>query len=84
MLNYLGSLQQHLGGNDIVGKSNSVVDVVKTVHRELLLGKDEAFRIPDTANAVAQTLVTYQNSHRPQDLWHFVTLVQNARHGSTS
>ena len=21
----------------------------------------------------AETLMTYQNSHRPQDLWHFVT-----------
>ncbi|MDH5481166.1 MAG: MMPL family transporter, partial [Nitrosomonas sp.] len=73
VLGYLDSLQQHLSENDIVGKSNSVVDVVKTVHRELLLGKDEAFRIPETTNAVAQTLVTYQNSHRPQDLWHFVT-----------
>ncbi len=73
VLNYLDKLQQHLLETDIVGKSNSVVDVVKTVHRELLLGEDEAFRIPDTANAVAQTLITYQNSHRPQDLWHFVT-----------
>ena len=31
------------------------------------------FRIPDTAAAVAQTLLVFQNSHRPQDLWHFVT-----------
>ena len=73
VLNYLDKLQQHLLETRIVGKSNSVVDVVKTVHRELLLGEDEAFRIPDTASAVAQTLITYQNSHRPQDLWHFVT-----------
>lgn len=73
VLNYLDKLQQHLLKTGIVGKSNSMVDVVKTVHRELLLGEDEAFRIPDTANAVAQTLITYQNSHRPQDLWHFVT-----------
>ena len=73
VLNYLDKLQQHLLATEIVGKSNSVVDVVKTVHRELLLGKDEEFRIPNTANAVAQTLITYQNSHRPQDLWHFVT-----------
>ena len=73
VLNYLDKLQQHLLTTGIVGKSNSVVDVVKTVHRELLLGKEEAFRIPDTASAVAQTLITYQNSHRPQDLWHLVT-----------
>jgi predicted RND superfamily exporter protein len=49
------------------------VDVVKTVHRELLLGEESDYRIPDTTNAVGQTLVTYQNSHRPQDLWHFVS-----------
>ncbi len=73
ILNYLGALQQHLLKTGIVGKSNSIVDIVKTVHRELLLGEDAAFRVPDTANAVAQTLITYQNSHRPQDLWHFVT-----------
>ncbi|MEN8160904.1 MAG: MMPL family transporter, partial [Myxococcota bacterium] len=48
-------------------------DIVKTVYRELLLGQDENFRIPDRADSVAQTLITYQNSHRPQDLWHFVT-----------
>src|SRR5690606_3695679 len=56
-----------------VGKINSVVDVVKTVHRELLLGDQAQYRIPDSANAVGQTLITYQNSHRPHDLWHFVT-----------
>jgi len=73
VLRYLSELQAYLRSLDVVGKSSSVADVVKTVHRELLLGKDEAFRIPDSANAVAQTLITYQNSHRPHDLWHFVT-----------
>lgn len=72
-LHYLASLQNHLSKSSIVGKSSSVVDVVKTVHRELLLGEDAAFRIPNSANAVGQTLITYQNSHRPHDLWHFVT-----------
>jgi predicted RND superfamily exporter protein len=72
-LNYLDHLQQHLLDTGIVGKSNSVVDVVKTVHRELLLGEDKEFRIPDSARAIAQTLITYQNSHRPHHLWHFIT-----------
>lgn len=72
-LNYLDRLQQHLQDTGIVGKSNSVVDVVKTVHRELLLGEDKEFRIPDSARAVAQTLITFQNSHRPHVLWHFIT-----------
>lgn len=73
VLNYIAELQDHLLTTGIVGKSNSLSDIVKTVHRELQLGEEQAFRIPDTSNAVAQTLITYQNSHRPQDLWHFVT-----------
>ncbi len=73
VLRYISDLQVYLASLDVVGKSSSVADVVKTVHRELLMGKDDAFRIPDSANAVAQTLITYQNSHRPHDLWHFIT-----------
>jgi predicted RND superfamily exporter protein len=73
VLRYIESLQEHLAGTGFVGKSNSLPDIVKTVYRELLMGDDQAFRIPDTPAAVAQTLITFQNSHRPQDLWHFVT-----------
>ncbi len=73
VLRYISDLQLYLVSLDVVGKSSSVADVVKTVYRELLMGKDEAFRIPDSANAVAQSLITYQNSHRPHDLWHFIT-----------
>ncbi len=73
LLHYVERLQEYLAETGLVGKSNSLADIVKTVHRELLLGKDEEFKIPQTSAAVAQTLITYQNSHRPQDLWHFVT-----------
>ncbi len=73
VLNYIAEIQEHLLTTGIVGKSNSLSDIVKTVHRELKLGDARAFRIPNSSNAVAQTLLTYQNSHRPQDLWHFVT-----------
>jgi hypothetical protein len=72
-LRYIAALQGRLEATGVVGKSNSLADIVKTVHRELLLAEETAFRIPDTANAVAQILLTYQNSHRPYDLWHFVT-----------
>ena len=72
-LRYIARLQEHLLTTGVVGKSSSLADIVKTVHRELLLGEARQFRIPDKANAVAQTLLTYQSSHRPQDLWHFVT-----------
>ena len=73
MLRYIAALQQHLKQTGLVGKSNGLPDIVKTVHRELFLGEQEEFRIPSTASAVGQTLVTYESSHRPQDLWHFVT-----------
>jgi predicted RND superfamily exporter protein len=72
VLSYIEDLQKHLLTTEIVGKSNSLTDIVKTVYRELVSGEDRDFKIPDSVNAVAQTLITYQNSHRPQDLWHFV------------
>ncbi|PHR91745.1 MAG: RND transporter [Robiginitomaculum sp.] len=73
VLEYMGQLQDYLQETGLVGKSNSLADVVKTVHRELFAGDEDAYRIPASRRAVAETLITYQNSHRPQDLWHFVT-----------
>ncbi len=73
VLTYMSDLQKYLQATGLVGKSNSLSDVVKTVHRELFMGDEEAYRIPASRSAVAETLITYQNSHRPQDLWHFVT-----------
>ena len=72
-LRYIEKLQNYLLETGLVGKSNALPDIVKTVHRELFLGKEYAYRIPDSIGGVAQTLVTYQNSHRPNDLWHFTT-----------
>ena len=73
MLSYMEKLQQHLLTTGIVGKSNSVVDIVKKVHQELFAGDPAQFRVPDSAAATAQTLISYQNSHKPGDLFHFVT-----------
>ena len=73
VLKYQAKLQQALLKTKIVGKSNSLADIIKTVHRELLEGKERQFRIPDTSNAVAQCMITFQSSHRTGDLWHFVT-----------
>ncbi|HOX37145.1 MAG TPA: MMPL family transporter [Candidatus Brocadiia bacterium] len=73
VLAYMNRLQEALLETKVVGKSNSLADIVKTVYRELLTGEEKDYRIPETAAGVAQCLITYQNSHRPQDLWHFVT-----------
>jgi predicted RND superfamily exporter protein len=72
-LSSVQALQEYLLTSGVVGKSNSLSDIVKTVYRELVSGEDKDFKIPESVNAVAQSLITYQNSHRPQDLWHFVT-----------
>ena len=73
VLNYISRLQKHLKESGLVGKSNSVADVVKKVHQELIDGKDENFTIPKSSGAVAQCLMQFQSSHKPQDLWHLVT-----------
>ncbi|MBV1931242.1 MAG: MMPL family transporter, partial [Porticoccaceae bacterium] len=72
-LAYIETMQEALLSTGIVGKSNSVTDVVKTVYRELNEGRADYYRIPDSSAAVAQTLLSYQSSHRPQDLWRMVT-----------
>ncbi|PID43962.1 MAG: RND transporter [Gammaproteobacteria bacterium] len=71
-LAYIGRLQEYLNGTGLVGKSNSLADLVKTVYRELK-GEKGTLAIPETAQGVADTLLSFQGSHRPQDLWHLVT-----------
>ncbi len=72
-LEFVAGLQVELQRSELVGKSNAITDIVKTVHRELREGDPEYFTIPPTVGGVAQTLLSYESSHRPQDLWHFVT-----------
>jgi predicted RND superfamily exporter protein len=57
----------------LVGKSNSVADVVRKVYQELTDGKPESYVIPKTSAAVAQCLLQFQSSHKPNDLWHLTT-----------
>ena len=73
MLNWLAKLQTALVKNGDVGKVNSLTDIISTVNRELNSGDDKDFAIPNSSNGVAQTLLQFQSSHRPQDLWHFVS-----------
>jgi len=73
VLAYISDLQDALAATGIVGKSISVADYSRTVYRELLGGRSEDYRIPETAQGVAQTYLTTQSGHRPQDLWRFVT-----------
>jgi len=79
VLNWMAALQEYVlkirSGDEqrlLVGKSNSLADLVRTVYRELMEGRDEYYRIPETREGVAQTIMQYESSHRPQDLAHFV------------
>ncbi|MDJ0917301.1 MAG: MMPL family transporter [Woeseiaceae bacterium] len=67
------AIQVALDDSGLVGKTNALPDVVKVVNRELRGGDAEHYAIPGSVPAVAQTLLQYQSSHRPQDLWHMVT-----------
>jgi len=73
VLRYVAKLQSHLQKSGVVGKSNSITDVVKKVYQELFEADAAYYRVPDTNNAVAQTLISFQNSHKPDDLWHLIT-----------
>ncbi len=72
-LREVAALQQALMNTGGVGKTNALPDVVKVENRELRGGDNASYEIPATPQAVAQTLLQYQSSHRPQDLWHMVT-----------
>jgi uncharacterized protein len=70
-LRYIDGLQRHITTTDVVGKTSSIVDIVKKVHKELTDGLAINYRIPDSSLTVAECLLQYQSSHRPQDLAHF-------------
>ena len=71
LLRYIEGLQKYLMVSGTVGKTTALTDVTKKVYYELMDGDKTYNRIPDSAAAVAQCLISYQNSHKPDDLWHF-------------
>ncbi len=73
MLRYIEDLQMDLVDNGLVGKTNALTDIVKKIYYELLGGDKADAVIPDTKEAVAQCLISFENSHKPDDLWHFTT-----------
>ncbi len=73
MLRYVEKLQDYLKKKGDVGKSTSLADVTKKVYMELVGGSKKFYKIPKTKEGVAQCLMSFQNSHKPDDLWHMVT-----------
>ena len=73
VLRYVEALQKYLSDEGVVGKTSSLADLVKKVYSELMGGSKDYYRIPNTRRAVSQCLISFENSHKPDDLWHFVT-----------
>jgi len=72
-LAWMDELKEHLESTGVIGKANSLADLVKTINRELVSGEMEDYQLPERANGVAQTILSFQSSQRPDDLWNFVT-----------
>ena len=79
VLRWQRGLQAALRETGLVGKSNSLADIVRTVHRDLLaesvddpnIGRYDT--IPESRGMVAECLLQFQSSHRYGDIDHFVT-----------
>ena len=67
-LRRIEGLQRRLAALPHVGGSNSVVDVLKQVNRSLHEDRPEAYRLPDSAEAVAQFLLLYSSIADTEDL----------------
>lgn len=73
MLTYVEKVQQALANSGLVGKTMSLADITKKIYYELLGGDRVNNVIPETKEAVAQCLISFENSHKPDDLWHLTT-----------
>jgi len=73
VLSYMADFEAALVETPEVGKVNSLTNLVRTVYRELRSGEPADYQIPASRRGVAQTLLSFQGSHRPHDLWRMVT-----------
>lgn len=72
MARYIEGLQEYLTGMDVVGKTTSIVDVIKKINIELHDGDLSYGVVPESAAAIGQYLFLYEFSGNPDDLYHLV------------
>jgi len=73
MLNYIGDLEKHLIENNHIGKMSSLTTIVKKVNKELNGGDNIHNKIPNSVSGVGQSILSFQNSHTPHYINHFVS-----------
>ena len=71
-MKYIEGLQTHLSKIEVVGKTTSIVDVVKKIGYELRDRAEGTSTIPESAEAIGQSLFLYEMSGDPEDLYHLV------------
>lgn len=67
MLRAVEQLQDHLEAGGYVGQTRSITDLIKRMNEVLNPEDPQAYRVPDSADAVAQYLLLYSMSGEPDD-----------------
>ncbi len=70
VIEYLDALDEYLVGTGLVGKVNGLPKIVKKINKELHDGSEDQHRVPNNLAGVGQVLLSYQNSHVPERLFH--------------
>lgn len=73
VLDYMAGLQEQLLQQGLIGKGISPSDVVSKINQEMIDGREINYRVPQKMQGVSECYMQFQQSHRPHDLWHFVT-----------
>lgn len=73
VMNYIEKMQRQIESSPIVGKTSSVVDIIKKLSYEIHNEDENYNTLPETQEAIAQYLFLYQNSGDPQDLFRYIS-----------
>jgi hypothetical protein len=71
-LAYLDAVQSYLEADPLVGKTSSVVDIVKRINLVLHDNDPSYYEVPDSPEAVGQFLFLFESSGDPGDLDNFL------------
>jgi hypothetical protein len=69
---YLDALQSYLEEDPLVGKTSSVVDIVKRINLVLHDNDPSYYEVPDSPEAASQFLFLFESSGDPDDLDNFL------------
>lgn len=68
----MDELQRFIESDPLVGKTFSIVDLMKQMNRAMNEDKEDQYKIPDSSDLIAQYLFMYANSGEPGDFDSYV------------